>query len=45
MQKAIKVRGLKRISVFRVFDFARKKNAFLQITSRMCVFFLHHIQR
>ena len=41
MQKAIKVRGLKRISVFRVFNFARKKRL-LQITSRMCVFFTSH---
>ena len=44
MQKAIKVRGLKRISVFRVFDFARKKTPFANYISHVR-FFLHHIQR
>ena len=42
MQKAIKVRGLKRISVFRVFDFARKKTPFANYISHVRFFFTSH---
>ena len=42
MQKAIKVRGLKRISVFRVFDFARKKTPFCKLHLACAFFFTSH---